>query len=67
MTEDDNRNILSIRESREILSDIARSDESSSSEKMKAIDLLAKLPDDTVADNEIFVFVSYGEADVVQM
>ena len=67
MTEGDNRNILSIRESREILSDIARSDESSSSEKMKAIDLLAKLPDDIVADNEISVFVSYGEADDVHM
>lgn len=67
MTEGDNRNILSIRESREILSDIARSDESSSSEKMKAIDLLAKLPDDTVSDNEISVFVSYGEADDVHM
>ncbi len=67
MTEGDNRNILSIRESREILSDIARSDESSSSEKMKAIDLLAKLPDDTAVDNEISVFVSYGEVDDVHM
>ncbi|MBQ3566477.1 MAG: hypothetical protein IJA12_04780 [Oscillospiraceae bacterium] len=67
MTEGDNRNILSISESREILSDIARSDESSSSEKMKAIDLLAKLPDDTAIDNEISVFVSYGKADDVHM
>ena len=67
MTEGDNRNILSLSESREILSDIARSDESSSSEKMKAIDLLAKLPDDTAIDNEISVFVSYGKADDVHM
>lgn len=58
-------NTLTIKESRQILSDIARSDESSSSEKMKAIDLLVKIPDDVPDDREIVVTVNYGDQNVL--